>query len=76
MAENILNLAVERKAERVERFGADGLAVLHAVDGVGGKALAVNQIVFRQSFFKERFIKRSVADHVFHLKEILTYLIS
>ena len=76
VAEDVLHFAVERKTERIQRFGTDGFAVFDTVDRVGGKALLVNQIVFRQSLAEQCPVQRFVTDHSAHLSEILAYLTS
>ena len=64
--QNIFHPAVERIAERVQRFGADGLPFFHAVQRVGRKALLENQVILRYSLLVERFIKGLIADHFHH----------
>lgn len=65
MFENVLHVAIQREAQRVNGFCADVLALLHAVERVCGKALMVNQVVDRDVFLPECFIKGLIADHCF-----------
>lgn len=68
ITEDIAYVAVQNEAERVQRFGADVLAVLHAVQRVGGKPLLVNQLVFRHAFAEKRGIKWLIGNHAYHPK--------
>ena len=62
--EDLLDAAVQDFAEGVERGGRDGLAVLHAVEGVGGDPLLEKELIFRDPFLIERLIEGFVADHI------------
>lgn len=62
--QDILHPAVQDLAQGVQCGGGDGLAVLHAVDGVGVHALLVDQVVFCDAFAEQGLIEGSVADHV------------
>lgn len=48
--QNVLYPAVQNLAQGVQGRGGDGLAVLHAVEGVGGHALLEDQVVFCDIF--------------------------
>ena len=63
MTQDILYTAIQGIAQGIQRFGADGLPVLHAVEGVGGYALLENEIIFGQIFLVESLIEGFVADH-------------
>ena len=65
-ADDVADLAVQRVAQGVQRFGADGLPLLHAVEGVGGKALLEHQLVLRDALSEQRLIKGLVTDHLHH----------
>lgn len=61
--DDVAHPAIQNVAQRVQRFGADGLPVLHAVKRVGGYALLENEIIFGQIFLVESLIEGFVADH-------------
>lgn len=62
--DDVFHLAVQDLAENVDRFCADGFPVLHSMKRVGGNALFEDQIVFRESFFIERFIKGLIRNQI------------
>ena len=62
--QNVLHPAVQDLAQGVQGPGGDGLAVLHAVEGVGGDPLLENELIFRDPFLIERLIEGFVADHI------------
>lgn len=61
--QNVLHPAVQDFTQGVQRGGGHGLAVLHAVEGVGGDPLLKDQVVFRDPFAEERLVKGTIADH-------------
>ena len=61
--EDILHLTVQRITQRIERFRADSFTVLHAVDRIGGKALPIDQIIFRNTLFKQCLVKGRITNH-------------
>ena len=65
-ADDILHLAIQCVTKGIQRFGADVFSLFDAVEGVGGEALLIDQVVLRYILFVERFIKRFVADHFYH----------
>ena len=60
---NIRNLAVKNKTQRINRFDRYILAMLHSVQDIGGKSLFIYQVVFRYAALEQCLIKRLVADH-------------
>lgn len=62
--QNVLHPAVQNFAQGVQGGGGNGLAVLHAVEGVGGDPLLENELIFRDPFLIERLIEGFVADHI------------
>ena len=48
--DDITDFTIQCIAKSVQRFCVDGFAFFHAMEGVGGKTLLINQIVFRDSF--------------------------
>ena len=60
---DVAHSAIQNVAQRIQRFGADGFPVLHAVERVGGYALLENEIIFGQIFLVESLIEGFVADH-------------
>ena len=60
--ENVGNLTIQGGAEGVQGFGRHGLALLDPVDRVRGKALFVDQVVFRDSFPVQGLEKRSISN--------------
>ena len=50
--EDVGNFAVQRVAKGIKRFGIDRLPLFHTVQGIGGKALLEDQIIFGYAFFK------------------------
>ena len=64
--QDVLHPAVQNLAQGVQGGGGgDGLAVLHAVEGVGGDPLLKDQVVFRDPFAEKRLVKGTIADHNF-----------
>lgn len=66
MFDHIFHLAVQRLAEGVQRAGADGQAVLDAVEGVGGKALLVDKIILCDPLLEQGVVKRFITNHKIH----------
>ena len=50
--QNIRNLTVENKTQRIEGLGGDRLPFFHPVQGVGGYAMFKNQFIFGNAFLK------------------------
>lgn len=73
MFQNVLYITVEDITQSVEGSGANGFAVLHTVDGIGGKPLFVNQMIFRDTLFQKRVKKRLITNHAITKKSV-TYL--
>ena len=44
--QDIFYTAIQNKAKRIERLGADGFSMLHSMQRVGGHAFLVDQMVF------------------------------
>ena len=63
--QDVLHPAVQNLAQGVQGGGGDGLAVLHAVEGVGVNPLFKDQVVFRDPFAEKRLVKGTIADHNF-----------
>ena len=62
--QDVLHPAVQDLAQGVQGLGGDGLAVLHAVNGVGIHPLLIDQVVLGDPFPKEGVVEGLVADHV------------
>lgn len=63
--DDVLDLAVQGVAEGIQGFGADGHAFFDAVEGVGGKALLVNQVVLGQTFLEKGMYRWHITDPIY-----------
>lgn len=50
--QDIRNVAVENKAQRIEGFGGDSLPLFHPIQCVGGYAVFKDQFIFGDAFLK------------------------
>ena len=64
--QNVLHPAVQDLAQGVQGRGGDGLAVLHAVDGIRVYPLFEDQVIFGDPFFQKGLIKRTITDQYAH----------
>ena len=68
---NIIHFAIQGITKGVQGPGADRFALFHAVQGIGGKALFVYQMIFGNSLLKQRLIRRLIAYHFSHRIHII-----
>ena len=63
---DIFYSAIQGVTQSVQCLGADRLPFLDTIKGVGGKALFIYQVIFRNVFLEESFVKGRIADHSHH----------
>ena len=64
--QNILHPTLQNLAQGIQGGGGNGLAVFHAVDGVGRHPLFEDKIVLCDAFSVQRLVKGPVTDHIYH----------
>ena len=64
--DDVVKVAIQNKAQLVQRLRGDGLPVLHPVQGVGRDPLLEDQVVFRDIFPQQRAVERIVTDQCRH----------